>query len=210
MQVQFTLVPDLPTDSDNYDVLTDGIERVKSVDGLTCELGLRRGGGTKYILEALKQSGQTKTHIAIDPYGNIEYPEGDNGNIIRCDYTNAMRDECLTNLYLYCLQHALSFVFFNLEDTEFFRRYADGVPLYQEQKQLVNQYAFVHFDGPHTVAALLDEIAFFHPRSPKGAVWVFDDVGLYDHPRVHQHVRDLGWVLYRTTERKWAYVKERE
>jgi hypothetical protein len=88
MQVQ--LVPDLPTDSDNYDVLTEAVQRIQSVEGLTCEIGLRRAGGTKFILDAIKATQQNKTHIAIDPYGNIEYPQGDDNHAVRCDYTNSM------------------------------------------------------------------------------------------------------------------------
>lgn len=208
MQSQIILIPELPTDSDNYDVLVDAVQRIQSVPGLTCELGLRRGGGTKYIIDALKATGQTKVHIAVDPYGHIEYPEGDDGRSGRVDYTNGMRDECLVNLYLYCFQQQTPFIFFNLEDTEFFARFADGVPVYQETKQIINTYALVHFDGPHTTAHVRAEVEFFHPRSPQGAVWVFDDVKLYDHRQVHSYIRELGWSCYRTTERKWAYYKE--
>lgn len=200
--------PELPTDSANYEVLVEGVEKVANIDGLTCEIGVRRGGGTKYIVDAIKSTKQNKVHIAIDPYGNIEYAEGDDGRSVRCDYTNAMRDECMVNLYLYCLQNQLPFIFFNLEDTEFFTRFADGVPVYSEQKHLINDYAFVHFDGPHTTRHIKTEIDFFEPRSPLGAVWVFDDVALYDHALIDAYVKSLGWHCYRTTERKWAYVKE--
>ena len=207
MYAQVNFIPELPTDSANYEVLSDAVERIKAVEGLTCEIGLRRGGGSKYIIDALKATQQTKTHIAIDPFGNIEYPEGDDDRIIRCDYTNTMRDDCLVNLYLYCLQQQQPFIFFNLEDTEFFARFADGVPVYQETKQLVNRYALVHFDGPHTVRHLKVEIDFFQSRSPEGAVWIFDDVKLYNHADIHAYVRELGWSLFRTTDRKWAYSK---
>jgi hypothetical protein len=202
------LVPDLPTDSDNYDVLVEAVQRIQSVEGLTCEIGLRRGGGTKYILDALKATAQSKVHIAIDPYGYIEYAEGDTGASLRLDYTNTMRDECLVNLYLYCLQQQTPFVFFNLEDTEFFTRFADGVPVYQGTKHLMNSYALVHFDGPHTVSHVRTEVDFFHSRCPQGAIWIFDDVKIYNHQDVHTYIRELGWSLYRTTERKWAYYKE--
>lgn len=203
MQVAF--IPELPPDSRNYEVLTEGIEKVKDIDGLTCEIGLRRAGGTKYILDAIKATGQQKVHIAVDPYGNIEFHEGNIAH--RLDYTNEMRDECLFNLYAYTMQNKMPFVFFNLEDTEFFARFADGVPVYNEYKTIINTYAFVHFDGPHTVAALQDEIAFFDPRSVVGSVWVFDDVKLYDHNEIHTYLKTLNWKLYRTTERKWAYIK---
>lgn len=204
--MQITLHADLPTDSENYEVITEGVEKVKDVVGMTAEIGLRRGGGSYFIVEALKNTDQNKVHIAIDPYGNIEYADGD-VKVIRADYTNDMRDECMINMYLYCKQRQQPFIFFNLEDTEFFTRFADGVPVYNEVKTIENQYSFVHFDGPHSVAALKVEIAFFHERTPKGAVFVFDDVALYDHDAVHEVLKGLGWSVFKTTPRKWAYVK---
>jgi len=206
--MRINLVPELPTDSANYEVLTEGIKTVKNIKGMTCEIGLRRGGGTKHIIDALVESGQKdKVHIAIDPYGNIEYADG-NERIIRCDYTNKMRDECMVELYLYCLQMGISFIFFNLEDIEFFKRFADGVPVYQEVKTIQNEYSFVHFDGPHEKEILKTEIQFFHERTPVGAVFVFDDVALYDHEaHIHPVLKDLGWTLFLATDRKWAYRK---
>ena len=203
MQVQ--LIPELPCDSKNYDVLVRGMIKAKNQAGLTCEIGLRRGGGTKAIFDGMDAAGIKKTHIAIDPYGNIEYHEGD--RVIRCDYTNDMRDDCLANIYLYCLQHQFDFQFFNLEDYEFFARYADGVPCYNTVKTVVNEYALVHFDGPHTVEALATEIAFFHERTAPGAIFVFDDVALYNHDAIDTWLDELGWELYETSERKWAYQK---
>lgn len=201
------LEAELPTDSHNYDVLTAGVARVKDIPGMTCEIGLRRGGGTKYIIDALADTQQQKVHIAIDPFGNIEYPEGDDDRLIRCDYTNDMRDECLMNLYLYCQQRQVSLLFFNLEDTEFFARFGDGVPVYDTAKTLQTQYSFVHFDGPHTVRHLKAEIDFFHARTPVGAVFVFDDVALYRHSEIDDYLSTIGWEVYQTSPRKWAYAK---
>ena len=199
-------IPDLPTDSANYDVLTRGVIRASNVPGLTCEIGLRRGGGTKAIVDAIVESGAKKTHIAIDPYGNIEYVDSDT-RVLRGGYTNAMRDECLVNLYLYCRRNEISFYFFNLEDSEFFRRYADGVPTYEHEKRIVNEYSFVHFDGPHSAAAVAAEVEFFHTRARPGAVFVFDDVNVYDHRKVDDLLEERDWELYETSERKWAYYK---
>lgn len=203
--MQVNLVPELPTDSADYELLAEAVALAKDVPGLTCEVGLRLGGGTKVILDAIRESGVPKVHIAIDPYGNIEYPEGT--RVVRYDYTNTMRDTCLLNLYLYCLQHKQQFLFFNLEDTEFFTRYADGVPVYSEVKTIEQTYSVVHFDGPHTVESVLREVEFFNPRSSSGATWVFDDVALYDHDKVHQHVKSLGWKIIKTSPRKWFYQK---
>lgn len=199
--------PELPTDSLNYEVITAGVERVVNVPGLTCEIGLRRGGGSKFIIDALADTGQKKIHIAIDPYGNIEYADTDE-HTTRFDYTNDMRDDCLANMYLYCRQKGISFIFFNLEDTEFFNRFADGVPVYNNAKSIENSYSFVHFDGPHAVLPLLLEVAFFNERTPQGAVFVFDDVAQYDHQRVHTYLKSIGWEVFKTTPRKWAYFKK--
>jgi len=204
--MQISIHPDLPTDSANYEVLTEGVERVKDIAGMTVEIGLRRGGGSRFIMEALRNTGQKKVHIAIDPYGNIEYADGD-VNVIRADYTNDMRDECLMNMYLFARQMQQPFIFFNLEDTEFFARFGDGVPTYSETKTVETEYSFVHFDGPHSVKALTAEIDFFHRRTPTGAVFVFDDVALYDHDTIHGILKGLGWSVFKTTPRKWAYVK---
>jgi hypothetical protein len=63
----------LPTDSGDYYLLTKGVELSAHAEGLTCEIGLRTGGGTKHIMEALSKYRPGKVHIAIDPYGNILY-----------------------------------------------------------------------------------------------------------------------------------------
>lgn len=208
MEINVILKPTLPTDSFNYDVITDGVKRTVGVEGMCCEIGLRRGGGTKHIVDALIETNQQhKPVIAIDPYGNIGYVSTDN-DIIRLDYTNQMRDECLLNMYLFAQQQKINFLFFNLEDTEFFERYDDGVPIYNETKQIVNSYSFVHFDGPHAVSALKTEIDFFQKRTPAGAVFVFDDVELYDHPQIDKYLIESGWKLLLTSQRKWSYQKK--
>lgn len=198
----------LETDSGDYYLLTKGIELCKEVQGLTCEIGLRRGGGTKYILDALQRFG-TKVHIAIDPYGNIEY-EHKEGEFVRLDYTNDMRDECLSNLYAYTRQLQIPFLFFNLEDTEFFKRYGDGVPVYATEKAMHNTYSFVHLDGPHSIAPLLAEIDFFLPRTPIGGCWVFDDIkGYYDHSQIEKVLFNEGFVEVEKAEKKALYQKVR-
>jgi len=197
----------LPTDSSDYHLLTKGVELSANVSGLTCEIGLRRGGGTKFIIDALKATGQSKVHIAIDPYGHIEY-EHKQDQPVRLDYTNQMRDECLTNLYAYCRQVDQPFIFFNLTDTDFFERYSDGVPVYDLERVVYYHYSFVHYDGPHSVDPLIKEIDFFSPRTQKGGVWCFDDVeGYYDHDVIEKYVLDLGFTLIEKTSHKALYAK---
>jgi hypothetical protein len=198
------------TDSANYEVLTDAAIRSKGVEGAAVEIGVRLGGGLQKIIDGLVESGQTpeKPVFGIDPYGNIEYYRDEIFKEGRCDYTNEMRDICMINLYLYCRQKNVNFYMFNLEDTEFFNRYADGVPIYAEHKSILNKYSVVHFDGPHTLGALDTEIAFFLERSDPGTVFVFDDVEMYEHAAVHNQLLEHGMETAMETPRKWSYVKK--
>lgn len=199
---------ELPGDSGDYHLLTKGIELSKGTPGLTCEIGLRRGGGTKTIIDALAIHAPYKVHIAIDPYGHIPY-EHKEGQPVRLDYTNGMRDECLANLYQYTNRKGINFQFFNLEDTEFFDRYSDGVPVYDLEKRIEREYSFVHFDGPHAVGPLEQQILFFIEKVKPGACWVFDDVvGYYNHDHIEKLILANGFKLIEKTHHKALYQYE--
>ena len=100
-------------------------------------------------METLQSTGQQKVHIAVDPFGNIEYEHWETRKE-RLDYTNTMKNRMLANLYAMCHSTGMECLFFPLEDTEFFKRYCDGIPIYDEYKRIVNKYAMVFLDGPHT------------------------------------------------------------
>ena len=198
---------DLPGDSGDYHLLTEGVELSKHTVGMTCEIGLRRGGGTKVIIDAIAVHCPGKVHIAIDPYGRIPY-EHKQDQPVRLDYTNEMLADCMTNVYRYAQERKVHFIFFNLEDTEFFKRYFDGVPVYELEKRIETKYSFVHFDGPHSVEPLMEEINFFTCFTPPGACWVFDDVvGYYDHDKIEAHLFAHGFKLIRKTHHKALYQK---
>ena len=205
----------LTLDSSEYEeVLSVAIDSLSpSVEGASVEIGCRGGGSSAWIMDALANShrdGQNRrVHLAIDPYGDQPYLATETRWGRGLGYNNHMRDTTLVGLYQHALAHGHDFLFFPLEDTEFFERYADGVPHYKEGgKQLLRSYAFVFFDGPHALAALQNEVAFFHDRSPLGAVWVFDDVVDYPHDVLDLRLRGLGWeVIVRGKTRKAAYIK---
>ena len=52
-----------------YDLLKKYAKTIKGVDGLTCEIGVRRGLGSKSIMEGCIENNDKRTHICIDPYG---------------------------------------------------------------------------------------------------------------------------------------------
>ena len=197
----------LETDNQDYDVLKNAVRRIKGVPGMLCEIGTRRGGSLAHIINTLGETQDLHRNIVfLDPYGSIEYAQSDSVKRPRTDYSNGMRNETLSALYYYVSNHPVNPVPFIMEDTEFFKRFADGVPFYLDHKIFETQYALVFFDGPHDVPSIVTEIEFFHPRSAPGAMWVFDDVvGYYDHDKIERMIAELGWKLVEKTDRKASY-----
>jgi len=217
------------TDSQEYEILFNAAKKIKGVEGAVVEIGTRRGGSAKIIIDGLESNGDTnRSMFCIDPYGNIDLeitnlsasihypgqheltgdPQSKDQNFVKkFDYTNDMRNRIIPSLYYYAYQRGLNFTFFCLEDTEFFKRYADGVPVYEEFKKLENQYAFVFFDGPHVNAVLQEEIDFFLPRSVKGSVYVFDDIWMYDHDKFEKILFDNGFEILEKQKIKASYIK---
>lgn len=206
------LPTELPYDGHDYHVVSDAVESVQGVPGMACEIGLRRGGGSKFMIDAMIRTKQKRTLIGIDPYGNIDYitkklPNDAETVVTKMDYTNEMRDLCIINMYLYSARNQINFLFFPLEDTEFFKRYADGVPVYEENKRIETQYAVVYFDGPHQVDPVRTEIEFFDARTAKGSAFIFDDVSYYDHSILDRELHERGWVNKIRSPHKWSYIK---
>ena len=193
----------LKGDSVYYEILHWAAGQLKDVPGLTCEIGLRMGGGTESIVQGSIDAGDPRVHVAIDPYGDIEYRMS--GRTCRMDYTNQMKVEALAEIYAWFKAKGRELLFFNMEDTEFFRRFADGVPVYDRKKTLVNSYALVHVDGPHAVGDVRRAIEFFTPRTPLGGIWVFDDVNMYPHEELVPILTSAGMWLEILTGRKIAY-----
>lgn len=198
----------LPGDSKDYEMIREAIGVIPStLCGMTCEIGLRQGGGTKHIINALaSRDFPYKVHVAVDPYGNIDYARKA-GIVKKMNYTNQMRDESIGHIYNYAMKHKVNMVFINLEDIEFFQRYSDGVPVYNEDKHVLNEYMFVHFDGPHDKDPVMAEFKWFDERMKPGAVTVFDDVSSYDHDAVEKVIFDHGWNLLNKTKYKASYQK---
>jgi len=202
----------LTTDSAEYEILFRAVGGVAQLDrnALSCEIGLREGGGSKWMIEALAITDQfDRTHIAIDPYGNIEYETAE-GIATRHDYTNEMRNRCMKDLYQYLsdeVNDRINVLVFILEDTEFFTRFENGVPLYSHVKRIADKYAVIHFDGPHAHLPLIAEAEFFIPRTLQGGMFVFDDIGNYDHQAFEDWLLPQGFILVEKGVRKASYRK---
>jgi hypothetical protein len=195
----------------DYFILQNAAKRIKGVPGLTCEVGLREGGGSKYIIDALLENGDTgRTHITIDPFGSIPYIQSETQTRQDGAYPNKMMKRVLSELYGYVYDKDIEVLFFPLEDTEFFTRYHNGVPVYSDkEKKIINTYALTYLDGPHNLESTMAEAVFFAERSVPGSVLIFDDVeNYYDHSKVKEYLENNGWKEIEPPTSKASYYKE--
>jgi len=206
---QPTAVSSLDTDGEDYHILANAAKLISNIKGLTCEIGVRAGGSSKIIIDAIMASKPIaiRTHIAIDPYGDLDYEYNDD-EIIEKAYSDKLRDIAIPALYRYCVGSKVNFLFFQMTDTQFFTRFGDGVPIYINGKEYItNVYAFVYFDGPHTTKATLTEMMFFEQKTVPGSIFVFDDVTFYNHDKLQKILLAKNWKVLEETEHKISYVK---
>lgn len=202
----------LEIDSTDYDVLFRGVLSMTHANGIICEIGTRKGGSLVCIIDALLQKQDYNRNVlSIDPYGEIAYRTAE--GLLSTDpnylFSNTLRNEAMVGLHHYVLDKPVNLVFMALEDTEFFARFADGVPFYQKNKTVLSKYSLVFFDGPHTTADVLQETLWFIPRTEQGSVFVYDDVtGYYDHNLVETIIQNEGFVLLEKTAKKASYIRK--
>lgn len=166
----------------------------ENVKGITCEIGVDNGYSSVDIMKGMLERNMPRVHISIDPFGGIPYRHYENIVDI-LDYDNIKKIKTRHKLAKWCEENKYENIFFEMEDTEFFKRFSDGVPYYKKDKYLLNQYAFVHYDGPHNVKDVKIEIDFFKNKTPIGGIWVFDDIEQYPHmQQLDPYIRSLGFT----------------
>jgi hypothetical protein len=141
-------------------------------------------------------------HLGIDPYGNIEYAISDRSQLMRLDYTNDMKRDALIDL----TKEYPEFNLINLEDNEFFKRFADGYPVYDNNKRLLTKYETIHFDGPHDTVSVMKEVEFFVERRPEQCVYIFDDIDTHDIDKIGEHLIWNGFKEIKRGKRKAVFV----
>lgn len=199
-------------DSFDYDVLYESAKAIKDVPGLTCEIGVRLGGGSESIIQGLLDNGDPhRIHIGIDPYGCLPFDSSWDQMQLQLDYSNKMKQTFLKKMYQWCEEIHFEFLFFPMEDTEFFQRYADGVPIYNGTRTLINRYALVHLDGPHVPGVVLKEAHWFKDRIPPGGILIVDDVDFFKNYReeIHEPICNMGFqpCMRGSEHKKIAYQK---
>jgi hypothetical protein len=203
-------ISSLDTDSTDYHILASAVANIRTVKGLTLEIGTRAGGSSKVIIDSIMKSNPLgiRTHVCIDPYGGLDYQIKDD-EIIEDAYPDKVRDIAIPALFRYCVGSKVNFQFYQMTDTQFFKRFDDGVPVYVNGKEeIINTYALVFFDGPHSTDAVMDETKFFETRVIPGSIFVYDDVkDYYNHTPIHNHLLNTGWKLSQASPYKASYVK---
>ena len=196
----------LETDGIQYDILTRAIEAVPAIPGLFLEIGTRRGGSMQIIIDAALSTGQNRTFVSVDPYGNIPYNDRD-GNVAKYDYTNAMKTAALRDLYGYAHEKGVNLITFTLTDREFFSAFKKGVPVYNETVWRHNEYAFAFLDGPHDTDSVKHELAFFADRMHGGAQIVIDNYPFFDLEKVVSYAEVIGFKFVEKNDQKIRLCK---
>ena len=194
-------------DSLEYHLITEQIQKLKLEDTvLTCEIGLRKGLGSKTIMDAVIAKGVINyRHIAIDPYRNLNYKHYDNRPAYTADYTDNMKVQTVSELSKY-----KEFAFFEFTDEYFFETMGEGYPFtIQGQTYLLGQYSVVHLDGPHTSQAVQKEVDFFMKRMAKNSLLIIDDYKTMNLKTVRWFLEGkMGFVPIVEQERKLIFKRE--
>jgi hypothetical protein len=170
-----------------YEAMKKYAELLKGVEGLSCELGVRSGMGSTSMMGGLAENDDKRTHVCVDPFGDIIMMNDRFYNgAIRCGFNNEWKCNTAIALYDWCKTNKVNLIFLPLEDVEFFKRFNDGVPVYETEKRIVNKYCYIHVDGPHTYEAAKNSCDFFLEKMDVGAIIAFDNCDHYDHPKIEE------------------------
>ena len=197
-------------DSKDYPLLTNAAERVAKREFkqplLTAEIGVRRGLGSKLIMEYIRPiySG-LHFHIGIDPYGDLSYSHHDKTEPVVADYNNNMMSEHLKDF-----ADMKRYKLMNMTDMQFFETYFNGVLFYEDGIEYkLNTYHLVHFDGPHITPAVVAETVFFAQRSVIGSIFIFDDWQTYDSQLVKNVAASFGFEFITNGDRKMIMERKK-
>lgn len=190
-----------------FEILYDAVLHAAQLEGLSAEIGVREGGSSEIILHGLSE-GVKFPHICIDPYGDLPYSYSDGEEPVAFDYGTPMKQAAQRDLTSVAAKLGVDVIFMPFEDTEFFRRFPDGVPTYEAgKKAILSKYRLVFIDGPHVVDAVMREAEFFVSRMQTYGFMVFDDTQAYDHQKVHNYLMDKGFKVHLSGSVKTSYMK---
>ena len=152
------------------------------VRGAYAQIGLGTGDSAHTILQSTPLD---KKLIIVDPYGSIGYRMMSEDELgypsTKESRDNNVQIEVLAGLYDYALESRRHFLFYPMEDIEFYQRFQTGIFYYEEGEQIrTNEYGFVYFNAENCIGNLIEGIRFMDERTPKDGVWVFNNINDYN------------------------------
>ena len=198
------MISEIEGDSRNYELLDSAVRRIKNPIGASFEIGVRRGLGSKTIIDAYRKyhpSLTNLTHIGLDPYGNLPYNFSEMRKNEKNDYSNLMKRETVINFS----KKYQEFYFVNLDTFEFFKRFNDGYPIYQKQKKIISKFEIVHFDGLHDLKNVTLEVEYFLKHLSEHTIFIFDDIDSFDMNTIRKILKDKDFKDLESSERKASF-----
>ena len=161
--------------------------------------------GSKKIIDAYRKyhpNLRELIHIGLDPYGDLPYTfSEDRKNSTAANYTNLMKRETLINF----LKKYPEFYFVNLDTHEYFKRFSDGYPIYENKKKIINKFEIVHFDGLHDLENITLEVKFFLNHLSSQTIFIFDDIDAFDMQKIRKILLDNNFKDFESGEKKASF-----
>jgi len=199
------MLTEIEGDSYDYEILDSAVKKISNPIGASFEIGVRRGLGSKTIIDAYRKYHLNITnliHIGLDPYGDLPYTfSEDRKNSKEADYTNLMKRETLINF----LKKYQEFYFINLDTHEYFKRFSDGYPIYQNKKKIISKFEIVHFDGLHDLENVTLEVDFFLKHLSQHTIFIFDDIDAFDIDKIRQILKQNNFKDFESGKRKASF-----
>lgn len=199
------LITDIEGDSIDYEIFDSSVKRLSNPIGSSFEIGVRRGMGSKKIIDAYRKyhpNLRSHIHIGLDPYGHMPYNFSEDRKFSTDHtYTNLMKREMLINFS----KKYNEFNFVNLDTHEFFKRFKDGYPIYSKAKKIINKFEIVHFDGLHDIENVTLEVDYFLDHLSNQTIFIFDDTAAFDFESIKNRLIKNNFKLIEKRERKASF-----
>ena len=199
------LITNLEGDSDEYEIFDSSVKRLTNPIGSSFEIGVRRGMGSKMIIDAYRKyhpNLNDYTHIGLDPYGELPYNFSEDRKFNKeHDYTNLMKREMIINFS----KKYKEFNFVNLDTVEFFKRFQDGYPIYSKVKKIINKFELVHFDGLHDIENVTMEVDYFLNHLSNQTIFILDDIDTFDFESIKNKLYKKNFKLIENGKRKASF-----
>ena len=199
------LITDIEGDSIDYEIFDSSVKRLSNPIGSSFEIGVRRGMGSKKIIEAYRKHHPNlpnHIHIGLDPYGHMPYNFSEDRKFSTDHtYTNLMKREMIINFS----KKYKEFNFVNLDTHEFFKRFKDGYPIYSKVKKIINKFEIVHFDGLHDIENVTLEVDYFLGHLSNQTIFIFDDTAAFDFESIKNRLIKSNFKLIEKRERKASF-----